>query len=279
MYSERACTKRVAVALLSALGVAAAIPAGAEERVSAENMFDGQWHFGVTPYAWLPTIYTSATFQPLGIAGGLQANMHSDPGTYLHNLSFAFFLAGEARKGDWSLLADYIYMKFDRQNSGVKPLNIGGGAAALPIDSSMSLKSNVLTLAGSYTAWRRGASHLDILAGTRYLNMDAGLDFSLFGIAGGRSASASMNKWDAIVGLKGQADLDAEGKWFMPYYLDVGAGSANTTWQALVGVGYRYGWGDLTLAVRNLSYNFTGGGGGTVEPRFTGFALAATFPF
>lgn len=278
MSAARRGGKRFAGALLGALGLVATMPAGGEERVSAENMFDGQWHFGVTPYAWLPTIYTSATFQPLGIAGGVQANMHSDPGTYLHNLSFAFFLTGEARKGEWSLLADYIYMKFDSQNSGVKPLNVGGGAAALPFDASMSLKSNVLTLAGSYTAWRRGASHLDILAGTRYLNMDPTLDFSLFGIAGGRNASASMNKWDAIAGLKGQLDLDAEGKWFTPYYLDVGAGSANSTWQALVGVGYRYGWGDLTLAVRNLSYNFTGRGGG-VEPRFTGFALAATFPF
>ncbi|HNC51017.1 MAG TPA: hypothetical protein PLO14_02080 [Accumulibacter sp.] len=278
MSAARGGRKRYAGALLGALAVLAAMPASGEERVSAENMFDGQWHLGVTPYAWLPTIYTSATLQPLGIAGGVQANMHSDPGTYLHNLSFAFFLAGEARKGEWSLLADYIYMKFDRQNSGVRPLNGGGGAVALPFDASMSLKSNVLTLAGSYTAWRRGASHLDILAGTRYLNMDATLDFSLLGITGGRDASASMNKWDAIVGLKGQVDLDAEAKWFVPYYLDVGGGSANTTWQALVGVGYRYGWGDLTLAVRNLSYNFTGRGGG-VEPRFTGFALAATFPF
>ena len=35
-----------------------------------------------------------------------------------------------------------------------------------------------------------------------------------------------------------------ESKWFMPYHGYIGAGSSNTTWQALLGVGYRFAWGD-----------------------------------
>jgi hypothetical protein len=46
------------------------------------------------------------------------------------------------------------------------------------------------------------------------------------------------------------------------------------TWQALIGVGYRFGGGDLLLTVRTLSYNFNDD---AVDMRFTGPALAASF--
>lgn len=82
-------------------------------------------------HAWLPTIYNTTTLNPLGISNGVTSKLHSTADTYLHNLSFAFFLAGEARKGDWSLFTDYIYMQFDHQNSGLKPIDRPGAAGAL----------------------------------------------------------------------------------------------------------------------------------------------------
>jgi hypothetical protein len=42
----------------------------------------------------------------------------------------------------------------------------------------------------------------------------------------------------------------------LPYYVDVGGGSSNFTWQAFSGVGYRFAWGDVTLGYRHLSYDF-----------------------
>jgi hypothetical protein len=60
----------------------------------------------------------------------------------------------------------------------------------------------------------------------------------------------------------------------MPYYLDLGTGSSNWTWQALVGVGYRFGWGETTLAIRSLSYDFDEQ---DANLRFTGPALGVTF--
>ena len=58
--------------------------------------------------------------------------------------------------------------------------------------------------------------------------------------------------WD-----KGRVRL-GEGRWYTPYYADVGPGSSNWTWQALLGVGYAFDWGDINLSIRSLSYDFNG---------------------
>lgn len=273
--------RRYVAAALGALSLVAAMPASADESQSPINMFDGQWHFSVTPYAWIPTIYTSATYRPVGLFDGVTANMHSTIGDYLGDLSFAFFITGEARKGDWSMFTDYIYLKMKGQDSGVRPNPVlrAVDPGSIPYDAAMDLSANVWTLAVGYTGWRSNTGNLDVFAGTRLFNLNTSLNFSVLGVARSLDASTTMNKWDGIVGIRGRVNLGDDGKWFMPYYLDVGAGSANTTWQALIGAGYRYGWGDVTLVVRNLSYDFTGKGDGGVDARFTGVALGATFPF
>lgn len=287
MSSAMDCRNRLAGVLFGVLSLLVAVPASAAEAISAEKMFDGQWHFSVTPYLWLPTIYVNGTFAgPLGIAQGVTTGMHSAPSSYLHNLSFAAMVTGEARKNDWSLFADYIYLKFRNQDTAVRSIAGPGGAVSGTVDtgSSQSLTGNVLTVAGAYTVWRERGSHLDILAGTRYLNMDASLDWNVAGTGGvlpGLQGDTSMRlgKWDGIIGFKGQLPLGDGGRWFMPYYVDAGWGSANTTWQALIAMGYRFDWGNLVLALRSLSYNFNGHNSDGVDARFTGLALGATFPF
>ena len=65
-------------------------------------------------------------------------------------------------------------------------------------------------------------------------------------------------------------------RWFVPYYADVGGGNSKFTWQAIVGVGYSFGWGDLIAAWRYLDYEFKSG-----EPpqtmTFNGVAVGASF--
>ncbi len=60
----------------------------------------------------------------------------------------------------------------------------------------------------------------------------------------GRSGGSSnrINVWDGIVGVRGSVGLGASGDWFLPYYLDIGAGNySNWTWQ---------GWGRGRLSFR-----------------------------
>jgi hypothetical protein len=264
------------VALSGILALAAASPA-----VAADDRFDGQWRFSVTPYLWLPSISGSTTFvAPNGGGTSISADTNAD--SYLKSLEMAAMITGEVRKGEWSAFTDYIYLNFGNQRSEVKGVTgpLGNPIGSIEAGSSGSLKGSVWTLAGSYTAWRDKGSHLDVLAGFRYLSLESKLNWNLAGPLGALTPSGTVSKdfdkWDGIIGVKGMVKF-GDTQWFMPYYADIGSGAANWTWQALLGVGYQYGWGAVTLSVRNLSYTFNGSDKSDV--RFTGPALSATFAF
>jgi hypothetical protein len=120
--------------------------------------------------------------------------------------------------------------------------------------------------------------NLDLLAGFRYVGIDTELKLNIIGSDGvvdiNSRSSRDLTEWDGIVGVKGQVRL-GEGRWTMPYYLDVGTGSSNWTWQALLGVGYAFDWGDVNLSIRSLSYDFNGKN--DADLRMTGPTLGATF--
>ena len=66
--------------------------------------------------------------------------------------------------------------------------------------------------------------------------------------------SGSGGVWDGIVGVTGELNLND--KWYAPYYLDVGAGNSNFTWQAMAGVGYRFDKFDAILTYRYMDWDF-----------------------
>jgi len=61
-----------------------------------------------------------------------------------------------------------------------------------------------------------------------------------------------LTEWDGILGVTGQVWL-GDGRWYMPYYMDVDTGSSNRTWQALLGLGYAFDWGDVDPSIGSLS--------------------------
>ncbi len=279
MSKSTARTRRGGKYAVAFAAVTACLPA--MPAVAAEDPFDGNWRFSVTPYLWLPSISGSTTFvAPNGGGTSLSTDVNAD--SYLSSLKAAFMITGEVRKGEWSAFTDYIYLSFDNQKSAVRGVTgpLGNPIGSIDAGSSGSLKGSVWTLAGSYTAWRDKGSQLDVLAGFRYLSLEGKLNWSLAGPLGALTptgtVSKDFDKWDGIVGVKGRVKF-GDTPWFMPYYADIGSGAANWTWQALLGVGYQYGWGAVTLSVRNLSYTFNGSDKSDV--RFTGPALSATFAF
>jgi hypothetical protein len=62
-----------------------------------------------------------------------------------------------------------------------------------------------------------------------------------------------MNLWDGIAGIRGSVNL-GRGGFFIPYYLDVGAGSSNLTWQVASGIGYRTGPFSFSAQYRYLAF-------------------------
>ena len=61
---------------------------------------------------------------------------------------------------------------------------------------------------------------------------------------------------DAIIGVKGRYTFGESRKWSVPFYLDVGTGQSDLTWQAAVGVGYAFQWGEVSALWRYLDYKF-----------------------
>jgi hypothetical protein len=265
--------RRLVALVLGTVAAVGAGPAGA-----AEDIFDGAWHFSATPYLWLPDVHATLNY-PLGRSGSVSAD--ATPGGYLQNLDFAAMLAGEARRGNWSVFTDYIYLRFSADRTPVRFVTDPTGNVAAPVGfaGSADLTSNVWTLAGGYTVWSREPGFIDLFGGFRYLNFQSTIDWNLATPAGnlpfGGARSQSVNQWDGILGFNGQVRL-GDGKWFMPYYADIGTASNNWTWQAMAGVGYQFGWGDLSLVVRSLSYSFDDA---QLDLRMTGPALGATFRF
>ena len=118
---------------------------------------------------------------------------------------------------------------------------------------------------------------MDLIGGFRYLSMDSTLNLSLQDATGrylrARNVSMNQDAWDGIIGARGQF-LIRDTPWFVPYYADIGAGSSNWTWQAMLGLGYRFNWGEATLAWRAIGYEFDDE---NVDLTLNGPALGVTF--
>lgn len=56
-----------------------------------------------------------------------------------------------------------------------------------------------------------------------------------------------------------QAELDLGQHWFVPYYVDIGTGELDLTWQVAAGIGYAFRWGDIVLDYRHLDYRNSDG--------------------
>jgi hypothetical protein len=270
------------VRLLASLSFAAAIAlaptANAQDR----------WTFAVTPYLWLPNVNGTLKYS-LPPGGNGAPEVVVGPNDYLQNLQTVLMLAGEARKGKWSIVSDLIYLDFGSQESNVRAVNFGGSTVgtSLNADTKSSLDGLQWMLAGGYTAVQTPSLTLDILGGFRYLGIEASSHWQLTGTVTGPGgaqtfpASGSISKrtdlWDAIVGVRGRMQL-GEGRWFMPYHLDVGTGSSSITWQGLLGIAYAFEWGDATLGYRHLYYDQSGDK--LVQNfRFSGPSLGAAFRF
>jgi hypothetical protein len=260
-----------ATIVMSAAGAAAlAAPAGAQD----------EDRFALTPYLWLPNIEGELRFDPPPGAEG-SPQFEIGPVDWLENLEFGISLAGEARFGRYSALADVIYVDFGRQDGAARSVSGPGGAVEIPVDAGtqIDLSGWAWSLAGGATLVDGERGSLQALAGVRYLGAESSVDWRLDGpldlLPQAGSASRDIEAWDGLVGVRGEGRA---GAWIFPYYLDVGAGESELTWQAIAGVGYRFGWGDLRFNYRHLHYE-QDEDEAIEKLDLSGPALSATFRF
>jgi len=211
---------------------------------------DNRWQFTAQLYLWGASI-GGETRSGTGISVELE--------DLLNNLEMVFMGSFEARKGKWSLLTDVIYLDLSGSETLTVSIPIGPG---IPVTTSgrLDLTSWVVHLAGGYNLLTSGKSVLDLIAGARYLDLDADVFLGLEGLGPAQSINFSVSEsiWDGIVGVKGRVALGE--RWFLPYYLDIGAGDSDFSWQAAAGVSFQAArWADIGLVYRYLAWEFESG--------------------
>lgn len=243
---------------LAVLMVTLLLPTGAIAQQPASET--EPWQFGVSIYGWFPDIAGQTSFTHTDGSGEFEIPIDN----ILDNLEFTLMGTFDVRKGRWGILTDAIYMDVGNSKTGVREASIGG--IQLPVDATadvnLDIKSLIWTLTGYYRALDQTGLTLDVVAGARYLDVEQKVNWDVTGNVGsipapGRTgtAKASLAIWDAVIGVRGRFAFGAKKAWFVPYYLDVGAGGSDLTFQGIAGMGYAFRWGEVVAAWRYLYYD------------------------
>ena len=252
--------------------ILAAALAGASGTAIAEDDSDG-WQFNLTPYLWLPTIDGALKYSPP--AGGGSPNIEVGPTDWLDLLNVGALISGSARKGQYSIFSDFVYLSLTSKNDGRvlsvdDNITVPGVPVPNPISASLNLNTRtdldglVWMIAGGYALQETETSSLDVFAGARYFSVDVSTSWDLTAditTPGGTvvlpaqgSIAADIDIWDGIIGVRGYSKVGS-GKWSVPYYFDVGAGDSDLTWNAMLGLSREFAWGELVIAYRHLDYD------------------------
>jgi hypothetical protein len=206
------------------------------------------WQYSGTLYLWGASIKGET-------AGG--ADFDIDFSTLIDNLNMTLMGALEARRREWSFVVDGIYLNVGGDDSGTVPVTTADGSNLLvDVDADLKLRAWIFNLHGAYSLLATEQGSLDVLAGARYLEVKTEFDL---GLAAGparvdRSLAVLGTAWDGVVGVKGRVNL--ADRWYLPYYVDVGTGDSDLTWQIFGGVAYSFDWGEVSLVYRYLDWDF-----------------------
>jgi len=244
--------------IIALLATAAGLPATS----TAQSAYDAsRWQWNAIIYGYFPSIGGHTTF-PVD-NGGSSISVSSDK--LIDDLKFAFMGTLEAHNGRWGVFTDFMYLDVGGSNSGTRDFSIGniGLPASTSADLNLDLKGTIWTLAGEYRVISDPAMKMDVIAGARQFSVKSTLGYTIQGNLGpiheaARSGSTSVKEdvWDGIIGVKGRYAFGERREWYVPYYLDVGTGQSDLTWQIAAGIGYSYSWGSLLAMWRYLDYDF-----------------------
>ena len=240
-----------------------------------------KWQVSASIYAYLPSVSSSTRFPT---TGGSSIDVDGD--TILDSLKMAFMGSLDVHNGRWGVFNDVLYLDLGNTKTGTRDFTLGNITLPASVSANLDydLKGLIWTVAGEYRlATGNPAYTIDLLAGARLFNVKTTLDYAISGTAGshplaGKSGRSEVSEdlWDGIVGVKGRYAFGQNRQWYVPYYLDVGTGQSDLTWQAAGGVGYAFGWGELSAMWRYIDYSMESGK--AVESMsFNGPMFGATF--
>ncbi len=166
----------------------------------------------------------------------------------LENLNFALMGSLRGYKDEWMTYGELSVANLGKDGSAT--LNPGPGPG-VTVDTDIEIQTTVVSLGGGYRLVNNPTYTLYGTAGLRFLRLDQNLDVEVNEQI--RKIDKTSDYWDAVIGLNGEARFNEN--WFMPWILDVGAGQSDLTWQAGLGLGYRFGRNDVVFGYRHMEWD------------------------
>jgi hypothetical protein len=213
------------------------------------------WEGRVAVYGYFPDIGGHTRHAAPG--GG---EIDVDNNDLIRNTELAFMTSVEAQKGRWGMFGDLVFMDVGDEVAGATAL----GRGTLPVppgivaDAAVTVEAAVLSFAANFRVLESRRNVFDAFAGIRALGAESTLDAALRSPLGPVATATSVvddESVDAIVGVKGKVGLGPQGRWFLPYYVDVGTGDADRTSQAVLGIGFTTKRGEVFGTYRYLDYD------------------------
>jgi hypothetical protein len=229
-------------------------------------LFDGNWHTTLVPYIWAPNINGTLKFALPNSATTVAkyVNIKAGPNDYLSSLNFAIMVTAEVRKGNWSLLGDYINLNLSTTTGSVASISGPHGNLQIPttLNTASRLTGTLWLLAPNYTLAHGSAGSVDILAGVRALDSTASATWAFTAgkndfISRSGSVSQGVSLTDFVGGVRGTVYLGTA-RWYVPYYADFGWGNNNSTWRGQIAIAMAAKHGQaIFLGYRTIQYNMT----------------------
>jgi hypothetical protein len=268
--------RRVAAALLLSAG---AIAPG----IAAAQAASPVWTFTGTLYGYFPSVSGETAFPVKSGGGSIDISVDQ----ILDSIDFVAMGSLDVHNGRWGAFTDLMYLDLGGSKSNSRDFMLGGRPipGGTTADLGADMKGLIWTLAGQYRMVGGSGSGLtlDALAGARLVDMEQKISWVITGSLGPLappartgSAETEISQWDGIVGLKGRYTIEQAPKWSLPFYVDVGTGDSDLTWQVVAGVSYAFGWGELSAGWRYLEYDMKSGKP-IKDLNFSGAMVGATF--
>mgnify|MGYP003581140810 CR=1 FL=1 len=184
---------------------------------------DPKWEVSISPYFFLASLDGT-----VGVAGQ-RAEVNARFGDLFRNFDFATMGQVEARKGNWSILADGMYMSLSGER--VTPSPFFG-------DIAVEVKETIIEPAVAYRVLKTEGGSIDLVGGVRFWHVKPHLTFQprILPLV---DVEESKNWADPIVGARGTAKLSP--RVFLLGRFDVGGFGVGSdfTGQAFGGAGFQ----------------------------------------
>jgi hypothetical protein len=205
----------------------------------------GEWEYKAEVYLYMPEIEGT-------LPTGRDIKISVDD--LFDNLDMTFLGVFQAQKDDWALVSDIQYLKLSFDEAGDTTLPVGPLSIPTQVDIGVDLEGWWVNLAGAYRVYQGKNFDVQLLAGARYMSLDAEAELDVSILPGQVVVDEKDDVWDAIIGVRGLWDMNE--KWWMSYRFDVGSGDSDKTWSAAAQFAYKYDWGSLAFGYRHQHYDF-----------------------